>query len=185
MKRIKVRPLVSAVFRPLQKLLFISMWRAGLVLGVAHTATETMTGTTYAISASLPATYDAAGYGATAMTYTLIDRVINFMPYGSDRTVQKIMPIASAVEKIKGQADYGDGDMVMSYMPGDAGQVIVKAAEPSSNHYSLKIVYPDGEKHYLDVIVSSFKYPAAKEAEAFLVTVKIGVCRAPVVVAAP
>ena len=177
----KVRPLVSAVLSAISQLPFFP----GLALGAAHTSTETMTGTTYAISASLPATYDAAGYGATGITWTTIDRVITFSMYGSERDVQKIKPIAQAVEKIKGQADYGDGDMTMSYMPADPGQVIVKAAEASANHYSLKITYPDGEIHYLDVIVSSFKYPAAKEAEAFIVTAKIGVCKAPVVVAAP
>lgn len=188
----QVRPLVSAVQslfnQPAAKIkaaLNALAFGPGLALGSAHTSTETMTGTTYSISANLPATYDAAGYGATGITWTLVDRVISFTPYGADRDVQKIKPIAQPVEKIKGQADYGDGDWVMSYMPADPGQVIVKAAEASSNHYSLKITYPDGEIHYLDVIVSSFKYPGAKEGEAFLATAKIGVCKAPVVVAAP
>lgn len=149
-----------------------------------HTATMTMTGTTYAICANTPDTYDEAGYTNAYMTYTLIDRVITFSPYGAERDVQKIKPIASPVEKIKGQADYGDGDMTMSYMPNDPGQIILQEAEASPDHYSMEVVYPDGEKHYLDLIVSGFKYPGAKEAEAFIATAKIGVCRAPVIIAA-
>lgn len=149
-----------------------------------HTATMTMTGTTYAICPNTPDTYDEAGYTNAYMQYTIIDRVITFSAYGAERDVQKIKPIASPVEKIKGQADYGDGDMTMSYMPNDPGQIIVQEAEASPDHYSMEIVYPDGEKHYLDVIVSGFKYPAAKEAEAFIATAKIGVCRAPVIIAA-
>jgi hypothetical protein len=181
----KVRPLVSAVFKPVHTALWKYMLRSGLVYAAGHTSTETMTGTVYSISAGLPATYDASGYGATTITWTVIGSVINFMPYGADRDVQKIKPINGAVEKIKGQADYGDGDLVASYLPVDPGQVILKAAEASPNHYSMKITYPDGEIHYLDIIVASFKYPGAKEAEPFLLTCKLGVCKAPVVVAAP
>lgn len=181
----QVRPLVSAVFKPLHTRLFRALARSGLLAMTAHSSTETMTGTTYAISATLPATYDAAGYGLTSIVYTVIGSVIEFSPYGSKRDVQKVKPINGPVEKIKGQADYGDGDMVCSYLPLDPGQIILKAAEASANHYSLKITYPDGEIHYLDIIVAGFSYPQAKEAAPFLLTCPIGVCKAPVVVAAP
>jgi hypothetical protein len=151
-----------------------------------HTATMTMTGTTYEISRDLPDTYDEAGYtgGSAALSFEFIDRVITFTPYGAERDVQKIKPIASPVEKIKGQADYGDGDMTMSYMPYDPGQLLVQEAESSPDHWTMRVTYPDGEIHYLDVIVSGFKYPGAKEAEAFIATAKIGVCRAPVIIGA-
>jgi hypothetical protein len=165
-------------------LTFAERW--GLMLYAAHTSTETMTGTAYAISATLPATYDAAGYGLTTIVYTVIGGVISFTPYGSERDVQKVKPINGPVEKIKGQADYGDGDMQFIYLPADAGQIIVKAAEANmAQHYSLKITYPDGEIHYLDTIVAAYRYPAAKEAEPFLVTAKLGICKAPVIIAAP
>ncbi|MBK7493570.1 MAG: hypothetical protein IPI17_17800 [Nitrosomonas sp.] len=44
----------------------------------AHSAAASFTDTTYAISAGLPATYDAAGYAATTITYTTIGRVESF-----------------------------------------------------------------------------------------------------------
>lgn len=150
----------------------------------AHTGVATFTDTVYAISATLPATYDAAGYGATSITYTTIGKVSAFPTYGSKRAVNKFNPISGAIEKIKGQADYGDGDLVCGDVPADAGQVILKAADSSANHYSLKITYSDGEVHYLDIIVAGWQMSGAKEGDVMTRTASIGLCKAPVVVAA-
>ena len=46
------------------------------------TVLHTMSGATLAISASLPATYNAAGYGATGMTYTTVGEIENFGNHG-------------------------------------------------------------------------------------------------------
>lgn len=153
-------------------------------MATAHTSAATFTDTTYAISASLPATYDAAGYGATTITYTAIGKVDVFTAYGSKRSVNKFTPISGPIEKVKGTADYGDGDMSMADIPADAGQVILKAAEVSSNHYSIKVTYPDGEIHYLDVIVASWVLAGGKEGTPLIRTATLGICKAPVVVAA-
>lgn len=150
----------------------------------AHTAVASHTDAIYAISASLPATYDAAGYGGTAMVYTEIQPVSDFMPYGSERTINKFTPIRGAVQKTKGTVDYGDGDLVVGDVPADAGQVILKAADASDAHYSMKITYPDGEIHYLDVIVAGWKLSGGKEGAPMVRTAKLGICRAPVIVAA-
>lgn len=150
----------------------------------AHTSTASFTDTTYAISASLPATYDAAGYGATTITYTLIDRVESFPEFGATREINKFTPIKGAIEYSKGVAEYGSGPMVMADMPADPGQVILKAADASANHYSMKITYPDGEIHYLDVLVSSWQMSQAASSQFMKRTATINVCKAPVVVAA-
>lgn len=150
----------------------------------AHTGVASITDTLFAISAALPATYDAAGYGATAMTYTAIGKVSSFFPHGSKRAVNKFQPISGPVEKTKGAPDYGDGDMVMGDVPADAGQVIMKAAEASPNHYSLKVTYPDGEIHYLDIIVASWELSGGKEGDPLLRTATCGICKVPVIVAA-
>ncbi|MCG2586490.1 phage tail tube protein [Massilia sp. TS11] len=151
----------------------------------AHTTPAQNTDTTYAISASLPATYDAAGYGATAMVYTEITQVESWGPYGAKRSINKFQPIKGAVSKAKGAPDYGDIEVVFAHIPGDAGQIIVKAADASPNHYSVKITYPDGEVDYLDVLVAGFEKSAAKEGEFQKITTTLGVCRAVVNVAAP
>lgn len=150
----------------------------------AHTAVASFTDTVYAISASLPATYDSSGYGATSITYTTIGKVSAFTAYGSKRAVTKFNPISGAIEKTKGSPDYGDGDLTCGDVPADAGQVIVKAAEASANHYSLKITYSDGEIHYLDVLVCGWQLGAAKEGDTMMRTAALEVCKAPVIVAA-
>lgn len=150
-----------------------------------HSSAASFTDAIYAISASLPATYDAAGYGATAMVYTTIDRVQSFMPYGSKRQINKFQPVRGAVEKSKSSPDYGEGDLVVADMPLDAGQVILKAAEASPNHYSMKITYADGEVHYMDVINASWVLSGSKEGEFMTRTANLGICKAPVIVAAP
>lgn len=150
----------------------------------AHTSAASVTDTIFAISANLPATYDAAGYGATTLTYTVIDRVSEFPMYGAKRPVNKFTPIRGPVEKTKGSPDYGSGDLKMADMPADPGQVILKAADASSNHYSLKLTYPDGEIHYLDVLVSSWQLSGGKEGDPMIRTATLDLCKAPVVVAA-
>lgn len=150
----------------------------------AHTSVASMTDTIFAISAGLPATYDAAGYAATTITYTAIGKVSEFPMYGSKRPVNKFTPISGAVEKTKGSPDYGSGDLKMGDIPADPGQVILKAADASPNHYSLKITYPDGEIHYLDVLVSSWQLSGGKEGDPVVRTATLDLCKAPVVVAA-
>lgn len=182
-----VRPLVSAVQSVLQSagLLGPTQPTPSQQQQVAHTSAASFTDATYAISATLPASYDAVGYGLTSIVYTLIGRVQDFTPYGSKRPVQKFTPIAGPVEKSKGAPDYGQGDLVCADMPADAGQIILKAAEASQNHYSLKVTYADGEVHYLDVINTSWVLSAAKNAEFMLRTASLEINKAPVVVAAP
>lgn len=150
-----------------------------------RTSITSQTDTIYAISAALPATYDAAGYGATTMAYTVIGKVESCTPHGSKRPITVFTPISGPAEKTKGTPDYGNSDLVFGDVPTDGGQVIVKAAEASANHYSLKMTYADGEVHYLDILVASFEYAGGKAGDTKTVTSQMGICKAPVVVAAP
>lgn len=150
----------------------------------AHSSAASITDTIFAISASLPATYDAAGYGATTITYTTIGKVSQMLPTGSKRAVNKFQPITGPVEKSKGAPDYGSGEMQMADIPADAGQVIMKAAEASANHYSLKVTYPDSEVHYFDILVSGWELSGGKEGDFMIRTAMVDICKAPVIVAA-
>ena len=179
-----VRPLLSAVGESLYSFYAAFMERTGAILYVAHSSAASFTDTKYSISVALPATYDAAGYAAVT-PWVLIDRVQDFPLYGSKRDVAKFTPIRGPVEKIKSAPDYGEGDMVMADMPLDPGQVIVHAAEASQAHYSMKVEYPDGEIHYLDVIVAAWSMTPAKAGGFMLRTASLGFNKAPVVVAAP
>lgn len=185
MKKFSLKPAVTAVAETLHRTLFDYMQRVGLIACAAHTAVASHTDAIYAVSAALPATYDAAGYGATTITYTVIGKVRQFMPYGSDRSVNEWLPINGAVEYTKGVARFGQGELIMGDIPADAGQVILKAADISPNHYSMKITYADGEIHYLDIIVAGWQISQAQEGAPMERTAKIAVCRSPVVVTAP
>jgi len=189
MKSIKslVRPLASAVFSLFELAndkLFNYMQRSGFLLQAAHTAVESYTDTVYAISATLPTTYDAAGYGLTSIVYTTIGKVKSFPEFGADRAVNEWKPIAGPIEKTKGTANYGGGPMVVGDMPADAGQVICAAANDSPNHYSIKATFPDGEITYFDCLVCSWKASAASEGAAKERTANLQFCKAPVTVAA-
>ena len=159
--------------------------RMGFVLYAAHTGPAGFSDTTYSISASLPATYDATGYGTTTgIAWTLIGSVESFPEIGEDRPTAEFRPISGAVTTVKGASRYGGGDMVMADIPADAGQVICKAAVASENHYSMKITYPDGEIHYLDVMLTSWKLVQQAEGAFMKRTCGVMVQRDPVVVAA-
>lgn len=191
MKSIKrfLLPLFSAVVGWLdQKLFNYGTW-AGFILEAAHTAVAFFSdgsGATYSISAGLPVSYDGTGYASTTtgFTYTLIGKPKVFPQFGSKRNVQEWRPISGGVEKGKGAPNYGGGQSTWGDVPADAGQVILKAAEASANHYSMKITYPDGEIHYLDVLVCSWELSSAGDGTPMERMADIQLCRAPVVVAA-
>lgn len=125
----------------------------------ARTVVETIAGATLSISASIPASYDAAGYQSTDMIYTAVGEIEDHGTHGVQTTIVEFIPVDTAVvAKMKGSKNYGSKSLTIGCVPGDAGQAILKAASESKNHYSIKIVYPDTVEHYLDVLVKSFEY---------------------------
>lgn len=151
----------------------------------ARTVVQSIAGATLGISASLPATYDAAGYAATTMVYTACGEVENYGNHGVVANISEFTPVDTAVvSKVKGSKNYGTMALVLGSIPSDAGQVILLAASESNNHYSAKLSYPDGEVHYLDVLVSKFEYQDGAVNSMSKISCDLAICRKPVVVAA-
>lgn len=151
----------------------------------AHSGVAAYTGNKYYVTATLPATYDQAGYEGTDLVWTLIDRVSDFPSYGPKRAVGTFIPIDGAIEKFVGAPNYGSGNLVCADMPADPGQIILKAAEASNGvHYSMKVLNVDGEIDYLDVILSGWELAPAKENTAKTRTGMLEICRAIINVAA-
>lgn len=157
----------------------------------ARTVNQTMSGAVLAISATLPATYDAAGYAATGMVFTTVGQIENYGNHGMTAVVTEFTPVADAtVQKFKGAKNYGVMSMTLGHLPGDAGQVILEAAAESTNRYSVKITYPLGsgestaEIQYLDVLVSKKENQDGAVNDVRKLMVDMAVCRKPVVVAA-
>ncbi len=151
----------------------------------AHVGVATFTGNRYFISAGLPLTYDQPGYESTDIVWSEIMDVSDFPGYGPKRATGTFNPINGPMGKFVGTPNYGSGPFTCADEPADSGQVICKAAAATSGtHHSIKVVAPDGETDYLDVIIAGWELAAAKENVAKTRTGTLEVCKAPVTVAA-
>jgi hypothetical protein len=151
----------------------------------ARTVVQTIAGATLGLSASLPATYDQAGYEASAMVYTDIAEIDDFGPHGMKATITEFTPVSTGVvAKMKGSKNYGTMALSIGSIPSNAGQALLETAAESNNHFSAKYSYPDGEVHYLDVVVATKEYRDGSVNNASKIGVDLGICRKPVVVAA-
>jgi hypothetical protein len=145
---------------------------------------ESIAGATLAISAGLPATYDSVGYAAE--TYTVIGEVENYGNHGVTATITPFTPVDTAVtSKIKGSKDYGTMALTLGSIPENTGQVLLESAAESNDHHSIQLTYPDGEIHYLDVLVAKKEYQDGSVNDISRVAVDLAIARKPVVVAAP
>lgn len=151
---------------------------------VQRTVMETLAGAKLGISAALPATYDVAGYDASAMVFTPIGNVENYGNHGVVAAVTEFTPVDTAVvAKMKGSKNYGTMSCVIGNVPSDAGHALLRTASESNAHYSVEFRYGDNEYHYLDVIVTKFEYVDGTVNDAKKVNVDLAICRQPVIVA--
>lgn len=183
MKRFKLSKLFKSVAATLDRLSFNYMRRLGLLLPVARTVVEALSGATVSISATLPDTYDQAGYESTDIVFTAISEAESYGNHGMTATIIEFTPVDTAVvAKVKGSKNYGTMTMMFGHMPGNAGHVIVAAAAESNNHYSVKIRYQDGEVHYLDVLVAKHENQDGSVNDVHKLAVDLAICRKPIVV---
>lgn len=155
------------------------------------TILQTMAGAKLYVSAELPATYDASGYADTGIDWTEVGEIEDHGGHGGTANVPTFTAVDdSIVQKFKGSKNYGTKNLVIGHLPSDAGQDILAAAFESQNRYSIKIEYAlrqtetTAEKHYLDVLVSSFAYADGPVDAVRKINVGVEICRKPVVVAA-
>lgn len=150
---------------------------------------QSMSGAELSISAALPATYDAAGYGATGVVFTPVGEVEDHGNHGVRATITEFTPVKTAiVAKIKGSKNYGTKSLMLGYVPGNAGQALIRTASESPLHYSVKVQYPagdgeaTGEIHYLDVLVASAENQDGTVDNVRRLAVELAICRPPVIV---
>lgn len=117
-------------------------------------AVQTSAGTTIGISAGLPATDDAAGYGA--LTFTPIGEVTDLGEYGKVFNLVTHNPIATRrTEKFKGSFNEGSISMGIGEDTSDAGQVILDTAVESDANFAFEITAQDGDIDYFQAKVMS------------------------------
>jgi hypothetical protein len=149
-----------------------------------RTVVEGLSGAVLSVSASLPATSDAAGYAATTVVFTAVGDVENYGNHGVTAALTEFTPVETAVvTKIKGSKNYGTMSLSIGNIPGNAGQAILKTASESTSRYSAKITYPDTVIHYIEVLISKFEYVDGAVNDVQKINVDLAICRVPVIVA--
>lgn len=117
---------------------------------------DTAAGVSIAISAALPATYDATGYDA--LSPTVLGEVTNIGEFGKQFALVTHNPLASrGTKKAKGSFNNGSLSPAMALDEDDAGQVIARAASESDNAYAFKVTMDNGDIYYFEALVMSFK----------------------------
>lgn len=133
----------------------------------------------YFISASLPARYSVTGYNRIGKWEFLGAANIEFPPPSSFLIVNA----ARKIKRSKNKPTYGNATLILD---GRVGKVlfkrfseILKGAANSSNHHSIAVRYPDGEKHFIDVLVTN---QIRKRRRGHIeLRAEITICRAPVI----
>ena len=116
---------------------------------------QTLVETTIGVSASLPATFDGAGYGA--LTFTTVGQVTDWTPGGQVYNVVTSNPIAQrSTDKYKGTFNNGADSITVNRDDDDAGQVLILAALAADTDYSFEVTYQDGTIDYFTGKVVSF-----------------------------
>lgn len=117
---------------------------------------QTSAGTTIAISAGNPATFDAAGFAA--LTFTAIGEVGSI-----DGDLGRIYELVTwnnlasrATVKKKGTYNSGSLTLQIGIDRDDAGQVLALAARDSDANHSFKLTLQDGTVIYFQGVVMSF-----------------------------
>ncbi|MBK8916358.1 MAG: hypothetical protein IPM64_17475 [Phycisphaerales bacterium] len=156
-----------------------------------RTNVQSLKGAALALSATRPATFDAAGYSDTDIAWSTIGEVENYGNHGMQAQIITFTNVADAVvQKLKGSKDYGTMALTIGHVPGDAGQALAATASESQNRYSARITYPlgDGEVtqeiHYLDVLVASREFQDGEVNSVRKLAVALAICKQPVEVAA-
>ena len=104
-------------------------------------------GTILRVSASLPANYNAAGFGA--LTYSAVGEITAIPQSGGKASVVGHTPLATGIRnKFHGEIDYGSLAVPLAFDENDAGQDILAAAFVSRAALSFEIEYPDGAIDY-------------------------------------
>lgn len=120
-------------------------------------AIQASAGAALAISATLPATQDAAGYAA--QTHIEIGQIEKIGTIGSQVNKIEFQPLKGAKQKLKGSVDYGSLQPSLAHDDTDAGQTLLRTAadEGTNKLYSFKVTYQNGAIRYFQGRV--FGYP--------------------------
>lgn len=116
---------------------------------------RTSAGTTIGITASAPATFNAAGYDA--LTFTAIGEVTDMSELGRVYALVTHNPLGDR-GTVKKKGSYNEGSMTLQLGldADDAGQILAKTARNSDADYYFKITMQNGDIFYFPALVMGF-----------------------------
>lgn len=116
---------------------------------------RTSAGSSIAISASAPATFNEAGYAA--LTYADIGEVSNMGEFSRVYQLVTWNPLSTrGTKKMKGSFNDGAMTLQLGLDNTDAGQAIAKAALDDDEPYSFEVTLQDGSVYYFQALVMGF-----------------------------
>lgn len=117
---------------------------------------RTSAGSTLAISAAAPATFNEAGY--EALTFTNIDEITDLGEFGREYALVTHNPLDTrATVKRKGSYNEGAMDLRLALDTDDAGQILLSTASESDADYSFELTLQNGDVYYFQGQVMTFK----------------------------
>lgn len=109
---------------------------------------QTAAGSTLAISIASPATADAAGYAALALT--VVGNVEKIGAFGTSFAKVEFQPLNGPKQKYKGSSDNGALQPSIAVDSSDAGQTLLQTAsdDVTQKLYSFRVTLQDGSKRF-------------------------------------
>jgi hypothetical protein len=143
-------------------------------------------GSTIFISATIPATLDAAGFGGATPVWKEVGEVDTIPEYGPETDTITRAPIKTGVkDKQKGMTDYGSFSLDGAYAPGDVGQAaLIAASAPTAGAVAVKIQLSDGTLDYCTALVMGYKRTPGASGDFVKFTSKIEI-KTPIVTVYP
>jgi hypothetical protein len=125
----------------------------------------TSAGTTLTVSASIPATFDGAGYAAVFTASpgpAVVGEITDLGEFGREFALVTHMPVGSrGTQKFKGSFNEGTMSLSLGLDTDDAGQIIMKTASLSDNNFSFQVTTQSGDKYFFQAKVMSWKVNVA------------------------
>jgi hypothetical protein len=118
---------------------------------------HTSAGSTLAIIATQPATYNVAGYDALTFV-AVIGEITDLGEFGREYNLVTHNPVGNrGTVKRKGSFNEGQMALKLGLDTDDAGQILAKTASGSDNDYSFKLTTQNGDIYYFQAQVMNFK----------------------------
>lgn len=107
----------------------------------------TVAGASLYVSATLPATYNEAGY--EALTWVEVGGIKSLPSVGGSYSEVSINLVKGGVCIKKGVKSYGSGSIEFAHALTDTGQIALKTAYDATTAYAFKLLYQDSSADYL------------------------------------